>query len=138
MEGCEKEECIKIPPHYGLILVIIIVLIVIVCYHQFLKRIYGSSDYRDYDLLQINLIEFPGENNNVNLWKLSHVLFYFVLGWYFPQYWKIVIIIGILWEIIEISAGVLTKNKWWYGCASDILANVFGFAMGVTLRSISM
>jgi hypothetical protein len=79
-------------------------------------------------------------NHPFDCWALSHFLFYILLGFLFPHYWKLVLIIGVVWEVMEyigyhIEKHVL-KNEKIYWCAkfSDIIVNVFGFIVGLLLR----
>ena len=71
-------------------------------------------------------------------WSLTHVAFYVLLGCMFPQDFKLLMLIGIIWEIIEHY--VLNKigwtkadcldDVWWYGRVSDIFMNAIGFWLG--------
>jgi len=81
-------------------------------------------------------------NHPFDCWSLSHFLFYILLGFLFPHYWKLVLVMGIIWEIMEfigyhIEKNVL-KNEKIYWCAkfSDIIVNTFGFIVGLLLRCL--
>ncbi len=81
-------------------------------------------------------------NHSFDCWSLSHYLCYTFIGFLFPHYWKIVIIIGILWELFEyigyhIEKYVFrTKNIYWCAKFSDIIVNSLGFITGLFLRII--
>ncbi len=79
-------------------------------------------------------------NHPFDCWALSHFLFYILLGFLFPHYWKFVIFIGVVWEIFEyIGANVekwLFPKEKLYWCAkfSDIIVNISGFIVGLLIR----
>lgn len=64
----------------------------------------------------------------------------------FPQFWYLIVIIGIVWEIIESSmkdrpfylmdcnVELSDSNQgWWYGRWQDIVMNSFGMILGYIL-----
>lgn len=75
-------------------------------------------------------------------WSLSHYLFYILLGFLFPHYWKLILIMGVVWEAFEyvgyhIEKHVLQKEKiYWCAKFSDIIVNTFGFITGLLLRCL--
>jgi hypothetical protein len=104
-------------------------------------------------LLFINIFPYCVKNHHImhikfvtifghpfDCWSLSHFLFYITLGFLFPHYWKLVLFIGIIWEIYEyIGAHVeklLFPKEKLYWCAkfSDIIVNTSGFIVGLMIR----
>ncbi len=84
-------------------------------------------------------------------WGLSHFFFYFFLTYQSPEYWFLIFLIGVAWELIEFSikdrpfyltdcAYVLETEQgqsWWYGRMEDILMNALGIAAGYALSRYS-
>jgi hypothetical protein len=111
------------------------------------------------DPLQANLgPEFL--SNWTDGWSLSHFLFYFALGWAFPQRHNLwfIFAMGCAWEAIEASVpdkpfymywsnecsarDVLTtdtrgesEKRWWYGKWEDIVVNTVGMLAGAYVRT---
>ena len=94
--------------------------------------------------------------NGCDWWAVTHVLFFLLLGFLFPNNLFEIMIIGIVWEIFETIMGsfkimvfahrpasLLDKQKngdyiepWWYGRVTDIAFNLIGAISGSTLRSL--
>lgn len=79
-------------------------------------------------------------NCPLDCWSLSHFLSYTFIGFLFPHYWKLIMIISIGWEIFEyighhIEKRLFSKEKiYWCAKYSDIAVNIFGFIFGLLLR----
>jgi uncharacterized protein YacL len=79
-------------------------------------------------------------NHPFDCWALSHFLCYILLGFLFPHYWKLVICIGIAWEIFEYIGAHVEKllfpksNLYWCAKFSDIIVNISGFIVGLLIR----
>ena len=70
-----------------------------------------------------------------NGWCLSHFLHYLFLGYMAPKYWLYIILIGMLFEIIEIPLNKLSKyidSK----IILDSLTNTLGVITGLILYKI--
>jgi hypothetical protein len=80
-------------------------------------------------------------------WSLDHILWNFILGYFFPKYILFILFLGILWELFETYCGIYKpdflnnwgycttdkKNNdkvWWYGKFSDIICNLTGVLLG--------
>ena len=79
-------------------------------------------------------------------WSVTHFMFYAILGYYFPNYWREVLIAGIAWEVFEGAYGkyrpdwmggfkdgninITDGEPWWYARYSDIAVNCVGFIIG--------
>lgn len=85
---------------------------------------------------------------DIDGWSLTHFIFFFFLGYFFPKYYLFILTLGIIWEIIEYITGIINqKNKvtlicdltrikrdsWWYSKVSDIFVNIAGFIVGASL-----
>jgi hypothetical protein len=123
--------------------------IVILIYQKILESItkpHHSTNITD--LLNKNIF-----NIQISGWSYSHFIFYAVLGYYYPHKIKHLFIIGITWEIIEyitgtvisspqnnidkiLSHGLKYSDKWWGGCASDLIYNYLGLLVGSHLAKI--
>ena len=100
-----------------------ILLVVIVIYRQFIGR--------DIDILNINIKGL----NNCDLWCVSHIVLYIILGYFAPNYWHVSILLGILWELIE---KVLENNrvKNVKSKPYDIVRNIAGLGIGIVFSRL--
>ena len=97
------------------------------------------------DILEFSL--FKNSNKyGLDGWSITHLLFYFFIGFLYPNTFIISMVMGLIWELIETYIGYykpeyirgygfckLTGNKykvWWYGKWSDIIINITGFLLG--------
>lgn len=87
-------------------------------------------------------------------WSLTHIIFYTVIGYMFPDKIIQTMLFGIVWEIFENLYGKYRptwfdpacrhmtisddgKPKvWWYGKWTDLFCNSFGFFIGYSLSFI--
>jgi hypothetical protein len=119
------------------------------CVPLLLILIYGTyrcshKEYKDPLEMTIGIKGLDG-------WSLTHVMFFMIMGYLFPNTLIQTMILGMIWESFEhISGtnrpgwlggyggdcnGMKSKNggNWWYGKWSDILCNLFGFMLGMNL-----
>ncbi len=81
-------------------------------------------------------------NYSFDCWSLSHLLMYIILGFAFPHQWKLILVVGILWEIFEFFGSriekILYPKKKLYWCAkfSDLIVNTVGFILGLCIRLV--
>ena len=69
-------------------------------------------------------------------WQLSHFIVYMIAASLYPHYKYTLLILGIIWEIIEVLLGHIypdSNGVWWYGTYKDIIANGLGILVGVYL-----
>ena len=86
-------------------------------------------------------------------WSFSHIGFYMILGYWFPnKFWQF-LFMGIVWELLEdfLSNNSDTKlvdckkypnsfwcngnkDSFWYGKIEDVGMNIVGFIIGAYLR----
>jgi hypothetical protein len=78
---------------------------------------------------------------NLTGWSLTHVAFYAFLGFMFPTDFKLLMLMGVIWEILEqyVLNGVewakadCIDDVWWYGRVSDLFMNAIGFWLGYAI-----
>jgi len=76
------------------------------------------------------------DNIDITGWSISHFIVFAIAGYYGHKHIICLMLIGILWEIIEIILGYITKSNntddsiWWYGSFSDIIVNFLGLMTG--------
>lgn len=63
-----------------------------------------------------------------NGWNLAHILLFMLLAFIFPEYYLLLILAGIIWEVAEYFVGV-------DNCL-DIVWNTIGVMAGVTIHHI--
>ena len=101
-----------------------------------------------------DVLEFDLFNNSAEYgldgWSLSHLFFFGLIGYLFPNTLLLTMFLGALWELFETIVGIykpelidgfgfcqLTESKykvWWYGKWSDIVVNFIGFMLGSIIR----
>ena len=98
------------------------------------------------DPLEINFLK----SFSIDGWSLTHLLFYMLIGFQYPNSIYLTMTSGILWELFETYVGYfkpsLLKNfgfitdekMWWYGKFSDIIINFIGFKIGKNLKYINI
>ena len=78
------------------------------------------------DVMVLRKKTFFGRNG----WGLAHFIHYFVLGYHCPDYWKLALVIGILFEALEYPLSKISK----YidsNMVQDTITNTAGLAAGV-------
>ena len=103
--------------------------------------------FKDPLLTKLGVLDLDG-------WSLTHVLFYVLLGYLFPEHFVYLMLAGILWEIVEefvlnhlssldyhskcskILPPRDQENRWWFGRVSDIPMNALGFVIGYRLAKL--
>jgi VanZ family protein len=85
-------------------------------------------------------------------WSLAHLLFYMLLGYMFPDYLILIVLIGAAWEVVEslsqhkpfylsgckaqkvISTDPTNSAQgWWYSKFTDLIHNTIGAMIGYML-----
>ena len=73
-------------------------------------------------------------------WRLSHFVMYAIIGFLFPEKMLMWFIVGLVWEVIELTLREITNNDWW-GTATDyitdIIINMLGFVVGAYIYKIT-
>jgi len=121
---------------YAIFLIIPIIFIALYWYYRCHNRPYK-------DPLEISII------SDLDGWSITHIIFFMILGYNFPNTFILSIIIGILWELCEYTLGKnriplleecynLSTDKqdgnWWYAKWSDVLLNIIGFLIGKAIH----
>ena len=95
---------------------------------------------------------YYGDNNTnkpIDILTLIHLLIWIIIGYFFPNYYLIALLLGILWELFEYmivrvnKLYVLTKTYWFvpekywneriYNKIIDIIINMIGYYIGSQL-----
>jgi len=117
---------------------LIVCLLLILIYGYIVRR------YLKTDMLQGSFASCSG----CDFWAISHIIFYALLGYFFPGYTNMIVFtyFGIVWEVIEESTGSpefrraylgsFKGDKWWYGRVTDIAFNSIGLIIGNYIASI--
>ena len=107
-----------------------LVLFVIVAFIIFLYCSYIKQE-RIKDVLSREIL--PGsDETRLDGWRLSHFLFFAILGWLYPYCWKFAFFIGALWELIEEIVAMYRSD--FHASFMDIVVDMLGFFLGRGLR----
>ena len=104
----------------------IIIIFSISILYQITLVIYRELTKKDIKILRENVIF------KCNGWCISHFFHYLILGYIAPTYWKELILIGIIFEIIEIPMNKISKyidSK----LIEDSITNSLGIIIGIVL-----
>ena len=125
------------------------ILLFIIC----VVSIMGYSRYR---CVNKKSFKDPLEKRIISIldgWSMTHLLFYMLMGYLFPDYLILTMFFGVLWELFEHYSGkyrpkilsgwgnchftdkVEDNEGWWYGKWSDIIINFLGFLIGQYLKT---
>lgn len=99
------------------------------------------NNIKNKDPLTNNLIN----KTDLTSWSFSHIFFYMLIGYLYPNTLVLTMCLGGLWELFEFYVGYykpidlenlgfcFTKQNsiWWYGKLSDLIMNFIGFVMGM-------
>ena len=89
-------------------------------------------------------------------WSISHICFFAILGFFYPNSFYISMILGVIWEIVEFALSYYEPkwffdnwrfggcpndenssiNEWWFFRWNDILMNCIGFFIGMKLSKL--
>jgi hypothetical protein len=123
----------------------------IILYKIALHYLYGRDFYL-HDILNIRVTNTTWLDGCYSTWPFSHFIFYALIGYFFPHCWKIAIVVGVIWEVVETLLGAFSKQffpdgdakiasvgaeysiNWWRGSGKDILFNIAGFSLGAVIR----
>ena len=132
---------IKIEKSVSYYLLYIIVLLLIFSYGNYRCSNKKFKDPLEKKIRILNL-ELDG-------WSFSHIMFFMLMGYLFPNTFIKTMLLGISWELFEHLYGkhrpgwlggyggecnnIATDREdgnWWYGKWTDIVCNAFGFLVG--------
>ena len=69
-------------------------------------------------------------------WSITHIIWFFIMGYLCPGHIQEFMLMGILWEVLEKIIGILTgKEKFWTsggtkGQITDLIMNYIGYVVG--------
>ena len=59
--------------------------------------------------------------NILNLYTIIHFILYFIISFYYPNKWVLIIIISIVWEILELLLHILLEKKLKYKVFDEVV-----------------
>ena len=152
--GTTRSRFAGLPPahcltNHSLWLAFFAMLIALLFYSQYWERTGGHRIERD----PLNRKVFSMGKNCCSWWPITHLLFYMVLGFFFPDCWLLILSVGVVWEGIEeamamfsgressssapLSESTQYSKTWWGGSLTDILFNTVGFVIGAGIKYLS-
>jgi len=133
------------------ILLILIPFVIYIFFNGYVKCKEKNDFYIKYDILSknYNFTNIKILDNYLDGWALSHLILYFILGYFYPSEWLFLIIIGILCEVIEyilsfkyfnydcqLGGDDEKYNTWWYAQYEDVIMNMFGIGLALLLLKL--
>ena len=134
--------------------VYLIVIGLIFSYQAYLHMLKGKGRLTRKDWMNRTIFTNPG-GGAISWWPISHAVLNFALGFIFPHEWRFILISGILWELIEVVFGYVTRNhpirkrspnnskprvqyeeQWWQGSFQDVVFNALGLTAGLLARQM--
>jgi len=134
----------------GAVYILIISFVLIIVYY--VARI---STGQEEDPLNRKVLDIPWLGGCCSWWPVLHFVMYAILGFYFPQCFLLLVIIGIAFEFFETGMGHVLQRcgvgddvtlppspspdveygrLWWYGSPKDVFFNIAGLLTGISLR----
>lgn len=135
MEVCTLKSC------KGTLIILLIVALVIFAHFIIMKLSGENLSETDF----MNKGVFVIEGKTWSWWPISHFILYFILGFFFPQCFLLLMVISIGFEIFETTMGNITRGlqeapsqanpdveyqDWWAGSFRDVVVNFLGFIVG--------
>jgi len=128
-------------PYLQISLIYLICVFIIVAYGTFRCKTTSFTDPLTFTIAP------PPLDKYLDGWGISHLLFFALLGYLYPQYIWFSFVLGVLWELLEYSfkshpfylSGCkynMTTHKgegWWYGRWQDIVMNSIGLLCGYAI-----
>ena len=105
-------------------------------YRKYLHICIYNCDTFDYSLCKKITYDHNGESKKnimdkpciINLWNISHIIYYAILSYIFYNYRFTLFLIGILWELLEYLIG--------HNNNLDILWNIIGIIIGTIVKNL--
>lgn len=111
---------------WKMMLVVFVIVAAIIYFYSNWIRSKGMKDPLNYQFIR------GGPNTRLDGWRITHFVFYTILGYFFPNCWKFALLISVSWEIIEM--GMSSVRDDWQGNVTDIFVNMAGFFLGREIR----
>lgn len=127
--------------------VILYITAIAILIYYVLMGLYHSPP--DKDPLNYKALELKWLENCCSWWPITHFIVFFILGYYYPKCESMLFILGLGWEIFEMTTRYLLNLKstpvvsegnieysghWFAGSCKDILFNTVGIVLGKKLR----
>ncbi len=129
----------------------VVAIVCIIVYGHYLRHT-GKKD-----VLAKQIYDHP-VCQEIDGWSLSHLFFFALLGWFYPDKHLQFLAVGVGWEVIETLLGQYPlelsgkrlqlvgdqdeegnstgkKDAYWYGKESDIVADIAGYCLGSALAT---
>jgi len=87
-----------------LILFLTLVTVILIAYIKQLNQLFGGYD----DCAICTPLHFNGYLSN---WTLSHYIVFVIVGYLAPTYFKFIVFLGILWEVVELYFEYISKTN---------------------------
>jgi hypothetical protein len=110
----------------------------LIYYYGQVVQIYWNGQ----DILKATIVP----DTDIDCWSIAHLILFTMLGYLFPQWIPVFIVIGVIWEAIENATGDpeirkqafgdFKENKYWYSKISDIVIDIYALMLGFTLSLI--
>jgi hypothetical protein len=144
----------KLHNNWKILTIVSTIAIIIFIYFFILGLFKKETKVEDKDFLNKNIMKIPYTNKEYSIWPISHFTLYCMLGYYYPKEYKLVIGMGVFWEVMENMAGQAEKTfrinkdlgkinpdlqysgQWWAGNYTDLIFNAAGFCTGVLINKI--
>lgn len=145
---------LKIGDKAKIIVIDLIIILSILIFFAVANQVDQSTPLREKDPLNKNVLFIPGIERGFSSWPISHFILYLILGYTFPKEWPFLLVVGIVWEFIEVSIGkaedkifgknkditkisdVQYENNWCTGDFADIAFNITGMIAGIAIRTV--
>lgn len=73
-------------------------------------------------------------------YRAGHFVLYMILGYFFPRRWIMCLVLGVVWELVELTFRELHDDEWWGEFPKDYLVdlciNMAGFFTGAYIPLI--
>ena len=118
-------------------------IILLICFLSI--AIYGTYRCKNPDFKDpLNKELIKNLENYTDGWGILHLIFYSFLTYLYPKRWKIIWMVGVLWEGLETifkhrpfylsECNAKSEKEWWYGRYEDIIMNSIGMMIGYFLK----
>lgn len=133
-----------IPWHCKNLYIVFGVTILVIAMYFIVIRYFLNANPEKSDILNRTVFTLNGES--YSWWPLSHLIFFYFIGIFFPRCTVPAITAGILWELVELIVSTATQqavvlddgtvqyNTWWGPSFADIVFNIVGFFLGKITR----
>lgn len=142
-------DCIYGGQCWVAVIILLIVGIVIILGYYWVANYLKKNNVSSSEGIGKLLASVPGKG--ATFWEFTHLILYGILGFFFPTCDAVIISIAAAWELVEHYMSLTTKplrrpstsggyveTQWWYGSATDIVVDIFGFYVGKSFRLLML